>query len=162
MKILKIIIAILILFPGFAFCQTVDFSVVENNQRVIIVTIVWTADGIGAATENFNIDVPELPNLLAGRHCYQAETYPGPTTPTDGYDIDISTEDGLSVFKTGLNNRSDTTPEDSFPWIGDPVGTFGFGVKTVAFDSSGNGDVWNFAVSNAGALGQGILKLFFR
>lgn len=156
---------ILILFASVAaVAQTATFTAVEHTQqRWILVTIEWTADGSGAVSEDFDVDIPELPNDLAGRVCARAETIPGTgTPPTALYDIVITTPGGVDVFKTALADRSATVAEDAPPLVGDVSTNFYAGFAPVGFDSSLAGEVWTFSVTNAGAGGEGTLRLFFR
>lgn len=157
----KTIIIAFLLFPLSVFSQTVDMSIVEHTAtRQIIVTIAWEADGAGVATKDFDIDDPGLPDTIAGRFCFHAETIPGAGVAA-GYDVTVSTPSGVSVFGTRLNDRSATVGEVAPPLVSSVTDNI-TSVFPVGFDSSLNGDVWTFTVINAGPGGKGVLRLFFR
>jgi len=165
MKCGKIMMALaaLLFCAGAANAQTATFTAVEySDTRVIIVTVDWVADGSGDVSEDFDTDIPGLPDTLAGRHCYHAETIPGTASPpTALYDITVSTPGGISVFGTRLNDRSATVGEVTSPLVTSATDNV-TGVFTVGFDSSLAGEVWTFTVANAGSGGEGTLRLFFR
>lgn len=161
----KIIITLIVFFAisANANAQTAVFSATTHQRAgVVQVTITWEADGAGAVSEAFNVDIPGLPDLLSGMGCYRAVAIPGTgTAPADLYDITVTTSYLLDVFKGRLIDRSATVPQDATPKIGAAT-DFVSGWFPVDFNSSLTGDVWIFTVANAGAGGQGVLKLWFR
>ena len=146
----------LLLGASLANAQTVTIDATEiTDQRVVVVTIEWTADGAGVVpSTSFNTTIPDLTTILEGRHCYYAETQPGVTPPTALYDITIADAWGLDVFGGRLADRSATVAEDAPPLIGAISDNFA-GAKTLT-------DVWTFSVENAGAGGQGTVRVYFR
>ena len=143
--------------PAMATAQgTIEFSEFKiQSTGTIIFIIDWTADGAGEATANFSQE-PGLVELytgfLIGRSCYYATTYPGVPAPTALYDVLIADENGLDIFGGQLIDRSAIIAEDATPEIG-PVPVYG-PITCV-------GD-WSVTITNAGAGGQGSIKVLFR
>lgn len=162
-----LLVLILVMFlPAMAAAQgTVEFSEFKVQSTGTIVFIIdWTADGTGTGTATANFSqkkglVERYTGFLIGQSCYYVTTTPGSALdipprnpPSAGYDVVISDENGLDIFGGQLIDRSAIIAENAAPEIGSvPV----YGPITCVGD-------WSVTITNAGAGGQGTVKVLFR
>ena len=99
---------------------THDDRVPSVKNGVQTLQLVITADSTNGSVDDTAIDA-ELYGIR-NWFLYSVETVPGPTNPTDAYDVTIKDSDGLDIANAQLANRS----EDTTQLVNIGAGDFGY------------------------------------
>jgi len=81
----------------------------SNQWKRVVLTLSWTADAADATVPATAI--APLTYDLKGWYLYSAETNPGDTAPTDGYNVTLVDADGVDVAGGRLTGRSESTSQ---------------------------------------------------
>lgn len=110
------------------------------------VTLAWTSDGSGAATQAITLRGTIL----------RVVTNPGATAPTDNYDLTAPDADGVDVFGGQGANRDTANSEHFCPGL--PLAD---GTTTSTAPISVNGEI-TLTIANAGASKEGSITIYYR
>lgn len=121
MKKLLIALGILVLLivPTMAFAagatSSVTDTLVRDGDHTLLLTFVWIANSSGTVTSDASDEGFE-------GYVNKVVTDPGPTAPTDDYDITLTDEDGVDVMGGQLDNRDTANSEQAMPKVGSAYG----------------------------------------
>lgn len=114
--IILALIPVALFAEGAVITETVK-NVGGSHTGMSTVTLAWTSDSATGSVEATTSTA--LTAWLEGKWIMSAKTVPseGAEAPASAYDIDITDEDGFSIFSTDLSDRSATATEEALPYV---------------------------------------------